>query len=234
MNEYPQQEHIERLKEDATTLRVEEQYDRALMRLDRAIKRLDELFPRPKELDTPLTSEERAICADRADCYGMRGGVFRRITTIDNPLEKALESYERGIQDERFGNQSTYCRTNAIILPILLGYQKSSSPSIRDRLSEVLPFLEKAVEDSSAEVVPFLEKGVEDHLAQRRWAWADLGQFYLLAGRLEDALRCYDEYKDAGASERDLDTTLDILEKLSDALGNESKAIQRVIVRLKS
>jgi tetratricopeptide (TPR) repeat protein len=218
MNEYTGQDRVKELKEDASRMRIDRDYSRALSRLDRAIEILDSKFPTPSTLPADPTQEQRAICTDRADCYGMKGGILRR---MENPgaQEQALACYEAGLTDERLGGQSTYCLSNAIVFSILLGKETLTSHSLRARLSQIVRVLEKAVQDS---------------LSQSRWAWADLGQFYLLSGRLEDALRCYDEYKRTGATERDFDTTLDILGKLAITLGSGGDTIRKAIERLQA
>ncbi len=235
MTEYAQQERIRVLKQDANACRIDAQdkqargendeaavlYERSLGWLDKAIGILDKGLSTPETMpigpsDRP-SDEQRAMCADRADCYGMRGGVLRRKHPED--LQEALDEYLKGITDEQLGGQSTYCLSNSIVLPILLGRESFSSRTIQDRLKKIIPMLEDAVQDERS---------------QSRWAWADLGQFYLLSGRLEDALRCYDHYKRAGATGRDFDTTIDILTKLSQSVGEDAGGFGRAIKRLGS
>jgi tetratricopeptide (TPR) repeat protein len=134
-----------------------------------------------------------------AELYGVRGGLLRRY----NQLLDALGSYEAGARFERAGNlASTYNRTNAIKLALLIG----------DRtLSE----LREEINDAAASLHERLQQ--DEQAADDAWIWADLGDVRLLQGDGPGAEEAYSIFVRKATSGSPA-ITLAMLEKVVAAL----------------
>ena len=94
--------------------------------LDAALDLLEALGSREN-----LGPEERKLIRmERADTYGMKGGVYRRL----GQEEKALDMYEEGLKEEEKDKESTYNLVNTITLAVSLGRSNPTDPRMVDLL----------------------------------------------------------------------------------------------------
>jgi tetratricopeptide (TPR) repeat protein len=190
-------------KDRATALRNREQYDRAIDTLEKALHELRSLTPEG-------VAEERALRAEMADTYGIKGGVYRRAG--DNA--HALEQYRFGAKHEDEDRVSTYNIANVITLEITSERRSPAHPDVQAKL---------------ARVIEQLEADTRGARQDEWWAWFDLGQAYLLSGRLPEAQRCYERGVSTGARGSDVERHVQILEELRDATAETSPTTSRDI-----
>lgn len=187
------QAQAQRLKSRVRALTNRGLYQPALERLDSIVDLLrgaiDEHDPRDTESLGELQSE-------LADTLGMKGGILRR----DGRASEALKAYREGLESE--APDSTYNLSNEIVLSVVLGDTALDDPGMQQRLQRVITKLEGQTSGPRGD---------------EWWAWADLAQFYLLAGEPEQADRCYRAGRDAGPGEREYNSTLAVLEQLKAA-----------------
>jgi hypothetical protein len=136
---------------------------------------------------------------DKAEVFGVRGGLLRRLSRTD----LALASYENGSEIEReAGLSSTYNRINAVKLALIS--DKVTLAEARPRLLA----LETAIESTI---------GSDVQAASDAWTHADLGDVRLLAGHVEKALDAYGKFRDSARSDSPR-TTVTVLRELVAAL----------------
>ena len=200
---------IKRLKNDAKLLRDIGEADRATAALDKAIATLDVV---PSQPQTPIESER--IRAELADCWGMKGGIFRRA----GRLADALAAYKTGLH---FESGNSYNLTNSIVLELLINCSE---------LEELKANIAAARDE--------VRRQVESYRSSQWWAWADLGLLELLCGREDQALDAYKHFATTGARASDYDSTISVLEELSAKCNQPLRAsLQRagsLLKRLKS
>src|ERR1700693_4132274 len=162
------------LKESAKANRDFSDYESALEDLNQAVEVLMQ-----EASTTHEDSYKDHIDRELADCYGMKGGIFRRLAQTKQSdaklfklyLEKAKDCYKNGKEFEKDDsyNLSNFIIINILIDPMQLIYQQ---PSIADVLAKIQ----------------------EQVMGKRRdqwWAWSDLGLFKLLSGDKQGALEAY-------------------------------------------
>jgi hypothetical protein len=145
-----------------------------------------------------------------ADTHGIQGGVYRRAG--DNA--HALEQYRSGAKYEEQDRLSTYNMANVITLEITCEQRSPDDPDVHKKLVQVIDQLEG------------------ETLGARQdewWAWFDLGQAYLLSGRLPDGRRCYERAIATGARSGDIERHVQVLEDLRDAPAVTATHISRDI-----
>ena len=133
---------IEELKSRATALRNRGLFERALTDLDRAIEALKSLREE-KDLDSRLKID---VCAELADTYGMKGGIYRRLadeakadkTKAQEYKTKALTEYRKGLEIEKIDQQSTYNLSNVITLEITEEHIPPADPEMRRMLDDAI------------------------------------------------------------------------------------------------
>src|SRR5439155_26411367 len=133
-----------------------ELYEEALHKLDEAIAALAALREATEDPEVRRTAE-----AELADCYGMKGGVYRR---WDRKLADALKMYEAGLEYEQRLGLDSYNFSNVLATRLLLDGAA---------LVELQPMVRQGIE--------LVERQIACHRARQWWAHADLGMFYLLA-----------------------------------------------------
>lgn len=186
------------LKRRAVALRNNEMYIRALDILDDAIKQLEVLRAGASD-DERLSNILRS---ELADTYGMKGGIYRR---LEYP-KKALINYSKGAELEMNSTLSTYNLGNKILLSIMLGDSRVDEESTRTNLHTAINKLKQQVSGGRSD---------------EWWAWADLGQFYLLNRDIENAKSAYAAGRETGPSPSEYQRSLDILAEVSSALEKE-------------
>ena len=132
-----------------------------------------------------------------ADCYGMLGGIHRRAGDYD----ASISAYDEGKKYERepaYDVQNSYNITNSIAVRILKDPRNLSA--------------QKAQID---EAIEFIWNQVNGKRNKQWWAWADLGELRLLAGRADDASQAYREFKEGGPRARDYESTISVLDELA-------------------
>ena len=189
---------VDELKGNAKSLRDRKQYDRAIQKLDEAIELLN-------SREAHDNNDKRL--SQLADCYGMKGGVYRR----SGDLDSAIKMYYAGLQfEEQLGNDS-YNLSNWIALSIAHGTEPLAN--LTGRIAEGVDLVSEQVRDRPT-------TKVRPDRSKQWWAWADLAMFNLLLGRIEPAMAAYRKYRDVGARAADYQTTIDVLELLRKRLVN--------------
>ena len=183
---------VDDLKSNAKSLRDRKQYERANKRLDEAIALL--------QSDEAQGNKEKRL-SELADCYGMKGGVFRRWERLDD----AIQMYRTGLDYEEQLGHDSYNLSNWIALSIAHG--KEQPATLSGRIAEGADLVGEQLRlRPSSRVRPDRSK--------QWWAWADFAMFNLLLGRSDQALDAYGKYRDVGARREDYQTTIEVLELL--------------------
>jgi tetratricopeptide (TPR) repeat protein len=201
-------EEIKRLKDSAKGNRNFGQYEDALADLDAAIalaqKALDE-----GATDDP--GQKTDLLLQLADCYGMKGGVYRR---FDGRLDDALAMYRSGLEYEQQLQVNTYNLSNVIAISLVK--DGAALPSLLPLIGDGIRMLGIQVQEGGCRT-------------QEWWAYADLGLFYLLCGRWGEAREQYARFRDKGAEEDDYDTTIGVLQGVGDSLRRAQSPIAPLV-----
>lgn len=184
-------------KEEATVVRNLGDLDDGLAILDEVIGELEKLQTE-RDVDP---GDAVKIRIELADTWGMKGGIYRRFENPPRPSD-ALASYMEGCEIEKIDGKSTYCLTNTISLRITLG---EASPTDSDMRND----LQVAITD--------LERRTKSARDDEWWAWSDLGQFYLLLDKPDEARRCYERAQETGPTKGEYKRHITILKELADA-----------------
>lgn len=185
---------------EAQFAREDGDYEVAVDSLQEAVDGLDQTgWLTDVQNGQPLTELHKEIARALANCLGMIGGNYRRL----NRLDDAVRFFEQGRkyeEDEQFGVNSSYSLINAITLPIEMG--RKSAIDQADLLRNAVRAL-------------IHQTGGERRLD--RWAWADLGECYLLLRDLPHAQEAYESFRKHGTGDS-LDSVLPVLIRIRDAL----------------
>ncbi len=118
------------------------------------------------------------VPTDLAETYGALGGLLRRIG--DARQDDALQAYSDGARLEKdFNLSSTYNRLNAIKLNLLKGKRSLAE------LENEIALLANSIEGNLR---------TDSELRESGWAYADLGDCYVLSGNLDDAKDAYEKF----------------------------------------
>lgn len=126
-----------------------------------------------EQMPKVVSAQVQSVAFQLADCIGMLGGNYRRL----DQLEDAQVQFNRGSRLEAapaLGIMSSYNTVNAVTLPL-----KRGTLSVADQTDEL------------RQAVGTIERQVRGVRRPDRWAWADLGQCYMLLGDVERAIGCY-------------------------------------------
>lgn len=207
---------IRKLKSKGTGFRNLKNFKKALEIYEQAIAELRALDASNQVLE----SEAGDVRAELADTYGIEGGTYRRWADLPNHLDLALERYRTGLEIERIDKRSTYNASNVITLAIT---------------QEKKP-LDAAIMEDLDRVIQGLEAYTAGPRADEFWAWADLGQFYLLRNDLEQARASYRSALERGPTTAELRRHIEILHELVEATRASAKElslnVQAVIAEL--
>ena len=194
-------EIVQTLKEKARTATANGKYDKALACLEDAIDLLSSELKEIEDSGIAESEEDRhELAVYLADCYGMEGGVYRR----SGDLDKAIEKYDEGYKyekDKSYHISNSYNLINSIVVRILKDPNNFTA--------------QKTVIQNALEAV---KKQVERKRSREWWAWSDLGQLYLLSGKIEEALQSYEKFKTTGARIQNYESTIAVLKELENAL----------------
>jgi len=204
---------------DAEPAEIIERLRKAEGLLDVAIK---QLLPVYKVADDDY---KETLSRELADCYGMKGGIYRRWAALDTAhskamLRKAAEMYNEGLKYEI---NDSYNLFNSIVIQVLL--EPMSIDKHYPRINECVVVIQEQVKGSRID---------------QWWAWADLGLCNLLLGKEDDARLAYERFTRTGSRAQDYDSILSVLKNLESAfqgllvprLQSISKSIQVVILYL--
>jgi tetratricopeptide (TPR) repeat protein len=153
----------------------------------------------------------RELASALVDCYGMLGGAYRRAGDLD----RSIEAYDAGQAyewDANYDVQNSYNITNAIAVRILR--DPGSLASLHDQIG-------KAIE--------LIRKQVNGKRRNQWWAWADLGELRLLAGRFDEAREAYREFRQRGPRAADYESTVAVLEELAKAVAGVDERVAAAI-----
>jgi hypothetical protein len=197
------------LKQAAKAAREFNDFRAAIEKLDQAI----ELLQQEKQGIRALPEEERSaadseINRQLADCYGMKGGVYRRAAMTASGAERDLQlknAEEMYVQGMNFERDDSYNLTNSIVLGLL------RKPAQLDEL-----------EQRAARARDIVEAQVKGPRATQWWAWADLGLLSLLVKDFDRAAYAYQQFGRTGAQARDYQSTINVLRDLDAASPDEA------------
>jgi tetratricopeptide (TPR) repeat protein len=150
-----------------------------------------------------------------ADCYGMLGGVHRRAGALDS----SIAAYDEGEKYERnpaYNVQNSYNITNAIAVRVLK--DPRSLAALRGRIAEAIELIGKQV-DAQA----------NGQRSKQWWAWADLGELRLLAGKSGEAREAYVKFRECGPRALDYDSTVSVLDELAEVLKGADEEVASAI-----
>jgi len=188
---------VKRLKKEATLLRTIGDTDGAIAILDEAIA-----LVKAARGGSSSSDESGRLKAQLADCYGMKGGVYRRA----GRMTEALDAYKTGL---KFETDDSYNLTNSLTVELLI------DPT---RLKELTPAIEAARDK--------VETQIRLHRSGQWWAWADLGLLELLTRHEERAFDAYKNFGATGARASDYDSTISVLEELSGKFTGNNEAVR--------
>ena len=130
--------------------------------------------------------------------WGKLGGVYRRA----GRLPAALEAYSEGHRIEtEWGLDDSYNLTNSITIRVLI------DPA---RLPDLAGEIDQAIE--------LVRRQVETTRRDQWWAWADLGQLFLLRGRVSEAIWAYHQLARTHARPIDYESITAVLRALERSL----------------
>jgi hypothetical protein len=201
------------LKQSAKAAREFNDFDAAIGKLDQAI----ELLEQERNAMAGLPAEEKStmdsqLSREFADCYGMKGGVYRRAAMAatganrDSQLEMAETMYKKGAE---FEQDDSYNLTNAIVLGFLRRPAQTAE-----------------LEERAARARVIVEGQVKGARATQWWAWADLGLLSLLVKDFDRAAYAYQQFGRTGAQARDYQSTINVLRDLNAT--STDKAMQQL------
>jgi tetratricopeptide (TPR) repeat protein len=154
-----------------------------------------------------------SVKAELADTYGMLGGLYRRLEELD----KSIEMYKLGKDIEVEGLlESTYNRVNYIVLTVLQNPESLAEESTLQLIGDTANIVQRQVDGTRYD---------------QWWAWADLGQLYLLSGKNYEATKSYRNFIPK-VNSRALVSHLNVLRSLQAALQGTKPDIAHMIVRI--
>lgn len=161
-----------------------------------------------------LRKYRHQLAVQLADCYGMKGGIYRRMARYD----ESIKMHDLGSKYEKepsYNLSNSYNRTNSIAVRIL-------------KEPDNLPLLKEEI----AEMVEIVKKQTEQERRAEWWAWADLGELLLLHGKQTEALQAFKQLKSTGARIQDYDITRKMLEELASSLQKQHNQLATDIVEV--
>jgi tetratricopeptide (TPR) repeat protein len=199
---------VRSIKDETKFYRDFEQYGEALKQLLAALEILKGEYERvaPGLKPTNALSEPGEKGADQreieeykeelrkelADCYGMAGGLYRRLEDYEN----SAQMYRQGKEYER---DDSYNLVNSIVVPILQHPEKLEDEETKHEIHAARKIVEEQVKEKRR---------------RQWWAWADLGLLCVLADDVEGAVNAYDKFKETGARAQDYESTRAVLDTL--------------------
>lgn len=200
---------VELLKSRATSLRNRKRYEQALAAFAEAVQYLEDYLGRVEARGAASGAELSKLRNELADTLGMIGGVYRR----QDDLKKALESYERGLKYESTDRVSTYNLGNTIALSIIVAGNDPQNEPLVSRIKRVKEDLEAQTSGSGAARI------------DEWWAWADLGQLYLLSGQPGEARRSFAAGLSTNPPRGEVERTILLLRQLAGGLPQSAAKI---------
>ncbi len=203
---------IQRIKKRAAVLPGE----KALAEYERGIELLrEECDPVENQIaeGEPLEEYRNQLARLLADFYGMAGGTLRR----DGKLDESIKMYEQGYKielEKKYNIQDSYNLTNRIIVKILKNPGELS-----------------ALKGNIREGIQLIEKQVQGVRRDEWWAWADLGELYLLEENSEKARFAYERFREKSPTAKNYKSVIMVLEELQDALKGTTAAVSELIER---
>ena len=200
---------IDRATQDKNNIDFKKLLDSALSRLTTAIKML--------EADYEESADENykdKLRRQLADCYGIKGGVFRRLAEEGDAkanLEKAAGMYDEGRQYE---TDNSYNLSNSVIIPILIDPEKLEKQQEQTKINSGIKKIEELV------------RGKRKY---DWWVWTDLGLLKLLRNDYQGARGAYEQATQLGASSTNYKSTLSALEQLSRTLSGSPSPTARSV-----
>lgn len=196
-----------RLKESAKANRDFDELEEALNDLNKAISYLIPIDAQVEDGDY-----KTALRRELADCYGMMGGIYRRLANkgdLKRNLEESAEMYRKGLVYEI---DDSYNLSNSVVIPILID-----------------PLNLKKQQKEIREGIKLIQEQVRGKRKDQWWAWADLGLFNLLIGDDAEALKAYRHFTKVGARAQDYESTLSVLRELKDVLHETEATVAQSI-----
>jgi hypothetical protein len=187
---------IDRATRDRNNIDFERLREKALPRLEKAINLLEEEY---RGIEDGQYKNDLRL--ELADCYGIKGGVYRRLSEggdVKANLEEAAEMYKTG---HFYEIDDSYNLSNSVVIPILID---------PENLERKQPDIEQGLEK--------IEELVRGEKKYDYWAWTDLGLFNLLRNNYSTAKVAYEQATQLGARTQNYKSTLSVLEQLERTL----------------
>lgn len=194
---------INRATRDGKNIDFKRLREMALPNLEEATKILETDYKETKD-----DKDKDELSTELADCYGIMGGVYRRLSEdrdsdVKANLEKALKMYKKGCE---YAVDSSYNLSNLVVIPILID-------------PENLEREQANIEDGIVRIKELTRREKKYDW----WAWTDLGLFDLLRNDYPAAIVAYKQATQLGPSSLNYKSTLSVLEQLQRTL-NGSKS----------
>jgi tetratricopeptide (TPR) repeat protein len=199
---------VRSIKDETKFYRDFQQYDEALKPLLKALEILKSEYERVeqelKSQDSAEASGEKSaerteleeykeeLRRELADCYGMSGGLYRRLGDYEN----SAKMYEWG---RRYERDDSYNLVNSIVVPILHHPEKLDNEATKKDIHDALQIVEAQVKEKRR---------------RQWWAWADLGLLSVLADDVNGAIDAYGKFRETGARSQDYESTKTVLDSL--------------------
>jgi tetratricopeptide (TPR) repeat protein len=185
--------------ERAKQLRLQARERVAAQQLEAALELIDQAL---RVLETEQADPSFELYRDLAECWGVRGGILRRLKR----RAESVESYKRGTryeQDEEFGSDDAYNLVNSVVLPLYDQPKLLADDAFRVQLRLAIRQLGRQIRGARS----------DDY-----WAQADLARCLLLDNRFDEAKLCIDRFFQLGGLQEGYAITVQVLRELGEAL----------------
>jgi hypothetical protein len=171
--------NVKELKRDSKTARDDNKLVAGLGYLDRAISNLFLLRSPSLSSKDIADGVERGVAEQLADCYGMKGGIFRQA----KELEASIACYDLGYLYEscpRFKFDNSYNLLNRLLSRLMLKPQAL----VNKQIQVVGLNLRQALEEAQTIIADQTKEEGPRHFDP--WAWGDLAVCKVLLQRMPD------------------------------------------------
>src|SRR5579862_5449505 len=97
---------------------AKEEFDEARYAIDEAFEEIESRGKFSPSMTGPVDQVTKDQAFELADCWGIRGGIYRE----EGEIEQAIHAYDRGYElesDQKYGINSTYNTVNRLVLRLL-------------------------------------------------------------------------------------------------------------------
>lgn len=161
-------------------------------------------------------SDQAAVCGELADCYGIQGGIYRRmglahadLTVRKEKLLLSYESYDEGYKFEKLSHKPvSYNMLNRLVSRVF--FEPEWLGTGPEANSDEAHFLKQELQESAAEIENQLRKGRDDI-----WCVADLGLNKILL-KAENPKSAFSRFVEENPGKSEYNSLLIVLQPLSE------------------